>query len=213
MISITEKNKLRFSYQTSVWLFLTKPERFPLSPDASASPRHTSVCAEGIGRSFSGQQVVTQTYVRECGRTTSVNRKGDIPVGTRSEAAPSLPPVCSPGFTLTLYFCFSGCSGHEERSQVRGEEDGPSEGGPPQWPVHIQAAGAQRAKGWAWTSLQWWQGTAPNVLLNGIFTFYTLGSDSRRVCYKSWSEFHKVTEALLLLMVVKVNLSLSSSDC
>lgn len=38
---------------------------------------------------------------------------------------------------------YSVTPGDEERLQVRGEEDGPSEGGPSQWPLSVQEAGAR----------------------------------------------------------------------
>lgn len=59
-------------------------------------------------------------------------------------------PLCeTPTQSASLVFCLHSVAipGHEERGEIRGEEDGPTEGGPSQRPVSVQAANAQRHQG------------------------------------------------------------------
>lgn len=70
---------------------------------------------------------------------------------TPSEAAPCSPrlPDASPSHThfSPLSLRSAAATGHEERSEVRGEEDGPAEGGEAQRPVGFQAADVRRDQG------------------------------------------------------------------
>lgn len=72
--------------------------------------------------------------------------------------SPSFPvhqlPHSREAHALTFSCLYSAVTlGHEERAEVRGEEDGPTEDGPSQWPVGVQATDLRRRQGRARESI------------------------------------------------------------
>lgn len=58
-------------------------------------------------------------------------------------------PHCERVHEVIFVFCLRSVvlQGHEERGEIRGEENGSTEGGPSQRPVSVQTAHAQRSQG------------------------------------------------------------------